>query len=272
MIHRSPPQRPHPARTGLTLMELVVVLAILAGLAAILVPLFPNLLRRTHKATDATQTAEVAKAVQLYQASYVSYPDQFDLLTDGTATPIAYLPGAGSATGAFGGAVTFGPLSGANGATVPAADALGRVGIAKGWTLATATTQPTLAPYDPAAAATALSGSTNVAVVNNASANIPAELKQLIARDPTARFVVFGVGQRCTMVGKVMMNAPTSVPQEKGFTPDNTYCRVGVIFLVAGAEVEKTERARFVLAVALEDDELESTEKDVVGYYNVSAQ
>ena len=54
-----------------------------------------------HKATDATQTAEVSKAIQLYQGAYVSYPDDFDLLTDGTATAIDYLPTHGLAFGGF---------------------------------------------------------------------------------------------------------------------------------------------------------------------------
>src|SRR5262245_29592790 len=106
-------------RAGLTLMELVVVMTILIALAAILVPLFPNLLRRAHKATDATQTSELAKALQSYQALYVSYPDEFDLLTDGSAFP-AYLPADG---GTFGGAATATAL------TTDEAKALGRVGV-----------------------------------------------------------------------------------------------------------------------------------------------
>lgn len=257
-------------RRGLTLMEMVVVLTILVGLAAILVPLFPNLLRRTHKATDATQTAETAKAVQLYQAAYVSYPDDYDLLTDGTAFP-AYLPG-GSAN-AFGGYVTAGTL------TPDQVAALNRVGILKVQKLAPDNTganfQATMNPYagaTPAADRVDISGGTstaNFAILNKA--NITNGLLQTdIASDPTATYVVFGVGPRCSMVGKTIMNAPTSVPQDKGFTPDNTYCRIGLIYKVGGSEVAKTERARLVAVVAMEDDELESTEKDIVGYYQVA--
>src|SRR5262245_18662553 len=105
------------SRPGLTLMELIVVLAILVALAAIVVPLFPNLLRRAHKSTDATQTAELAKSVQMYQALYVSYPDEYDLLTDGAASTFpAYLPADGGAT--FGGAVSAQTLSSAEAATL----------------------------------------------------------------------------------------------------------------------------------------------------------
>lgn len=266
--------RPAPRR-GLTLMELVVVLTILVGLAAVLVPLFPNLLRRTHKATDATQTSEVAKAVQLYQASYISYPDNFDLLTDGGTAFPAYLPGGSAAP--FGGFVGTAPGN----LTADEVAALGRVGITKGQKMpATAAAggaafHPTMNPYAGTVAAdtTTLATGTGVALLDKAAALAanPAFLASEFAADPTARYVVFGVGARNAMVNTVMMQAPTSVPQAKDFTPDNTYCRVGVIFKVSGAEVAKSERARLIAVVALEDDELETTEKDIVGYYGVSA-
>jgi predicted nucleic acid-binding Zn ribbon protein len=92
------------------------------------------------------------------------------------------------------------------------------------------------------------------------------------AADPTAKYVVLGIGARTSMVGQTIQDAPTSVPQEASFTPDNTYCRVGVIFKVSGNEVTNADnRAKFIASVALEDDELESTEKDLVGYYQVAA-
>src|SRR5262245_48029788 len=109
-------------REGLTLMELVTVLAILAAVAGIMIPLFPNLLRRAHKATDATQTSEVSKALQAYQALYTSYPDNFDLLTDGNAMP-GYLPTDDAAVGPFGGFATAQTL------TADELAALRRVGV-----------------------------------------------------------------------------------------------------------------------------------------------
>ena len=271
----------HRSRAALTLMELVVVMGVLAALAAILVPMFPNLLRRAHKATDATQTAEVAKALQLYQGAFVSYPDDFDLLTDGTTFP-AYLPTDG---GAFGGFVT------ADNLTTSELKALQRVGIRFLQPLATnasaANFHPTMSPYsttlvlnryDLSADASLASGATSTAsdkkfavlsrtAITAAASNL---MQTELANDPTARYVVFGVGPRSSMIGQTIQDAPTSVPQKKTFTPDTTYSRVGVVFKVSGVEVARTERARFVTAVALEDDELESAEKDVVGYYEVS--
>ncbi|MBL8825571.1 MAG: prepilin-type N-terminal cleavage/methylation domain-containing protein [Planctomycetaceae bacterium] len=268
---------------GLTLLELVVVLTVLAAVAGILVPMLPNLLRKAHKSVDATQSGELAKALQMYQAQFTSYPDNFDLLTDGTTFP-AYLPADG---GAFGGFVEAASL------TADEVKALRRVGIQSVQKLAADRTpngfHPTRNPYAGSITTDAVSldsagtttptvkfavidpkntGATSYAAILAAN---PSFLQTVINADPTARYVVFGVGPRCSMVGQVIQDAPMSTPQKKTFTPDNMYARVGVIFKVSGVEVERSERARFVAAVALEDDELETTEKDVTGFYEVSA-
>lgn len=272
-------------RPGLTLMELVIVLAVLAAVSAILIPLFPNLLRRTHKAVDATQSSEVAKSVQLYQSLYISYPDNFDLLTDGTtpgtggtfgAMP-AYLPMDDATVGPFGGMAKAAPLTAAELA------ALQRAGIQYVQKMAVDSSvpnfHPTMHPYAtnvPAsdridlaspAALTLNFAVLDLAAIQVANPNLLAAERDM---DPTARYVVFGVGARCSMVGQTMQDAPMSSPQKKTLTPDTTYCRFGVIFKVSGVEVARTERARFISSVALEDDELESTEKDVVGFHEVS--
>jgi type II secretory pathway pseudopilin PulG len=261
-------------RRGLTLMELVVFMAILTALASILIPLFPNLLRRAHKSVDATQTSEVAKAIQFYQGLYVSYPDNFDLLLDGTGAFPAYLPFDGVP-----GTIPFGQFVKADVLTQSELDALNRVGIKRVQPLATTIApntdqHPTRFPYPlTTIAANAVNVSTatatKFAVLDETK--IPARfLENHRNADPTARYVVFGIGPRCSMVGQNMQDAPMSVPQKKDFTPDTTYSRVGVIFKVSGIEVQRTERARFIAAVALEDDELELTEKDIVGFYEVS--
>lgn len=247
-------------------MELVVVLTVLAAVAAIVLPLLPNLLRRAHKVTDATQSSEIAKAVQLYQGVYLGYPNEFDLMTVSTGTtPPTYLPIDGTP---FGGAAVIGNL------TADEVAALRRVGITSGHHfVASNPAHPTLDPYSAVVTApSSLSVTSPVFLISSTSAvgSIPVELQNIIARDATARFVVFGIGSRCTMVGKVLHNAPTSVPQKGNFTPANTYSRMGVVFQVSGLGLETTERARFVGSVALEDDEIESTEKDLIGYYDIA--
>lgn len=262
-------------RRGLTLLELVIVLAILAALAAVVIPMFPNLLRRAHKSIDATQTNEISKALQLYQGMFVSYPDHFDLLTDGTDFP-SYIPNDGGDV--FGNFVVTDVL------TIDERKALGRVGIKYVEPLATDAGSAAVTPsgfhvtMNPYAAASpsaddirdTVGDTLNFALLDTTVALKNDTLKNAIEQDPTARFVVFGVGPRCTMVGQTIQDAPTSVPQNKDFTPDTMYSRIGVIFKVSGEEVSRTERARFICAVAMEDDELESTEKDIIGYYEVA--
>jgi prepilin-type N-terminal cleavage/methylation domain-containing protein len=262
------------SRRGLTLMELVVVLAVLAAVAAILVPLLPNLLRRAHKATDATQTAELSKAVQTYQAAYMSYPDNFDLLTTGTGGFPSFMPADDG--NVFGGFVTSGTL------TSDELAALHRVGIQYVQPLSTTNSgsgfHPTMNPYPTGSTiitnqiAVKTATNLNFAILNPTAINAanPSFLQSARLTDTTARFVVFGVGPRSSIVGTTIQDAPTSVPQNKNFTPDTLYSRVGLVFKVSGLEVERSERARLVAAVALEDDELESTEKDIIGYYEVS--
>src|SRR5262249_27735737 len=187
----------------------------------------------------------------------------------------SYLPGGGTAP--FGGFTTISTLSDAEAA------ALKRVGITSLQPLSTTIASgqhPTLNPYptgtDLVGNRQLVAAGMNVVILNNtaiwgSSGLNPSFLQAAYAADaPTARYLVVGVGPRCSMVGKVMQDAPQSVPQSKDFTPANTYSRVGLIFKISGNEVNVTERARFIAAVALEDDELEQTDKDIAGYYDVA--
>src|SRR5262249_5236331 len=155
------------------------------------------------------------------------------------------------------------PITGAEAA------ALGRVGITSFQKLiTTGPVHPTMNPYptsDPLADRIDLTATANgppggsgptLRFINktNAIAANPAFLQAAFTADPTAEFLVVGVGPRNTMVSKVMQDAPQSVPQDNSFTPATRYSRVGLIFKVSGTEVAQTERARFIAAVALEDD------------------
>lgn len=262
--------RSRVSRPGLTLMELVVVMTILAALAMIAVAMFPNLLRRSHKVVDASNSSEVAKIVQLHQAMYLDYPDQLDLMTASTGvTAPDFLPKDGGV--AFGGGAQIGNL------TANEVAALGRVGIKTGHHfVATAPGHPTMNPYSGLVTApTPLATTTPVFIIDatTPAGVYPQEIANVIARDATARFVVFGFGARNTCVGTLVQNAPTNAPQNAELTPSTHYVRVGVIFQVEGVGIAAaaggTKRARFIGACALEDDELESTEKDLVGYYDV---
>lgn len=267
-------RRPLAAQRGLTLIELVVVLAVLAAVAAIVAPLMPNILRRAHKSTEATQTVEVAKAVQMYQGLYMGYPDNFDLLTDGTSTSFpSYMPSEDGST--FGGYATVTTL------TDSEVSALNKAGIANVQLMGTTSSpsfHPTLHPYTTLTNSPFTFGtSTTFAVITpTILQSHPQFLASAYSLDPTARYVVLGVGTRNAMVGTVLQDAPTIVPGGKSLTPANSYTRVGVIFKVSGNEIDGTGsiggtgRARFIGAVVLEDDALETTEEGIVGYYELA--
>lgn len=187
-------------RRGLTLMELVVVMTVLAALAAIVLPLFPNLLRRSHKVTEATQTSEVSKAIQLFQAASLDFPNEWDLMTVSDGTKPDFIPAEDGTP--FGGGAQIGNL------TADEVTALNKVGINLGHHFPTSITtgHPTEDPYAAAVTApTIISDTTSVFIINNTTPrNYPPEIANIIDRDNTAKFVVFGVGPRSTMVGKVI--------------------------------------------------------------------
>ena len=120
----------------------------------------------------------------------------------------------------------------------------------------------------------AISDSTNLAFVDLTNVKAAANSHLLAAEpvsDPGAAYVVFGIGPLSTLVGQFIQDAPTSVPQDNTLTPDVAYCHFGAIFKVSGQEVTNADgRAKFMCCVALEDDELEATEKDAEGYYQVA--
>jgi prepilin-type N-terminal cleavage/methylation domain-containing protein len=261
-----------PASRGLTLIELVVVLAVLAAVAAIVAPLMPNMVRRAHKSTEATQTVEVAKAVQMYQASYMGYPDNFDLLTDGTTFP-AYMPADGG--NVFGGYAVPATL------TTAETEALAEAGVKRLQTMATNNTgtnfHPTMNPYNGTISTDVVTVADNTttkfAVIDpttNSTVMSSRFLQSVRNNDPTARYVVFGVGPRNSMVGTVMQDPPTVVPGSNTLSPANSYARIGVVFKVSGVEVNSSKRARFIGAVVLEDDAIETSEDGIIGYYEVA--
>lgn len=69
----------HKAR-GFTLMELLVVLGILALLATILIPKLSTLEERSRSAVQAYSTADVARQLEIFNALNRKYPDGFDTL------------------------------------------------------------------------------------------------------------------------------------------------------------------------------------------------
>jgi type II secretory pathway pseudopilin PulG len=259
-------------------MELIVVLAILIALAAIMIPLFPSMIGRAHKSSESTNISELNKAFQMFAGlNSGSFPDGLDLLGDGS-TLAAYLPAGpvpNSPTGPANLANTVGGFLNPQ-ALGPRAAALNAAGINNGWAMFTATQPdpftPTFNPYSSTTnppVPTPITSSTVVAFVSPAGiARAGIIGSQNINTASSTQFVMFGVGSRCSIIGKTMANAPHLFTDNPALeNPANVYERFGVIFQVEDGNGNPLSVAQFISAVAIESDGIEGVDKDMESYY-----
>jgi len=276
-------------RKGLTLMELVVVMAILIALAAILIPLFPSMIERAHKASESTNGQELTKAIGLYQAMNGSYPDGWDLLTDGT-TLVNFLPSAGAASPMFygetatadptntlgfnfpfGGYVSPAKLDAAHGAPlaavginnlIPMAPSSAYTG-AMGWT-------PTFNPYatDNPTPLSVSSGPVAAFLFPSAVQRANLSTPSLINPKSNTQFIVFGVGRFNSMIGQSMYSVPNLFPDDTVHeNPAFVYERFGAVFQLEDQLGNVLPAAIFVGACSIESDGFESVDKTLESYY-----
>jgi type II secretory pathway pseudopilin PulG len=230
-------------RSALTLMELLVVLVILMAVAGIVVPMLPNLLTKAHDATTVTNISEVNKAIMSYQALNLAYPDQFDSLCDTSGKEYAgCIFNPSQPTYASSGGPTPSPitLSAINGAGE--ANSLVFGGIKSLWELNPNAVNATFDAYlDPTtgnqvAVLGAVADKLPVLVADptyiNQKLNITPKLN---ADGSTARYFVFALGAKCTIVGNTsfgLFEAPLSFGEHAVEQPANSYARMLVLFRV----------------------------------------
>lgn len=80
------------ARSGLTLIELVVVLAVLVALAGLIIGNFPGIIRKASRSSSATSVQELSRAVQYSYTTTLKYPTGYDSLLEGPAALYNKLP------------------------------------------------------------------------------------------------------------------------------------------------------------------------------------
>lgn len=255
-------------RHGLTLLELVVVMVILIALAGIIVPMLPGMLGKAHSAAHSTNINELNKAWELYNMTYRGYPNGLDSLIDGESHVFTRIPGS-STTGLYT-ATTVSELASAVGTaastTVSAAEVLTRLeeaGITTVYNMNANTTSATFDPYVYASGATTptpvtIGSSTPLCQINSTQVN------STLNANLSGVYVVFGVGSRCTAVGRGgIASAPVHFSDETGdnANPANQYHRYGVIF-----DLTK-DPAEFVGAVAFHEDGISGAAEGVAEYY-----
>lgn len=85
MNHRR--HRPHGARYGFTLMELLTVIAIIALLTAILFPVFAQVRNQGRKSACQSNLKQIVQAVKMYRDDWRVYPDSLHGILYGAVSP-----------------------------------------------------------------------------------------------------------------------------------------------------------------------------------------
>lgn len=274
-------------RRGLTLVELIIVMMILVALAGVLIPLLPSMLTRAHVSAHTTNVTELDKAIVTYQNLNNGYPDQWDSLTDGTAL-ITYLPG-----GVLDPQTP--PANGQAGGELQAAlptdaevTALQSAGISKVH-LMVGTPQGTPGDggvFDPtfdyyASPAITTGGASTATPIDSTTTQLafldPANNPQALARlqtdypsfSTTARYVVFGIGPRCSLIGRGAVTSPVHFGDTPSVTPEFGYNRFAAIFKVSDTTVP-INSAVLVGVAAIHDIGLTGLDSEFQNWYQIN--
>jgi len=252
----SNPLHRNTRRRGLTLLELVVVMGILVVLAGVLVPLLPGLLSDAHFSSGATTIDEMNKSIATYEALNRSQPDGFDLLVDSTGSIPDYCSFAHEA---FAGNFSTYAL------TDNDVESLASVGIANVYTMLVGTEtgfHPTFNCTEDTP--TPITAGMEVVRVEDTFVQ-----ERLGYGNPLGTtYVVFGVGERCTMVGAKrggITEAPVKGGPDAEHGPDTIYGRCGLVYRL---DSTSGSPASLVAACLLGKDGLVTSERLTTKYYN----
>ncbi len=254
---------------GLTLLELVVVMVILVALAGLLVPMLPGLLGKAHSAAHATNINELNKAWEMFNVTHRGYPNYLDSLITDTGSIYSKVPVPASGSPYSFPTITqlAEAVATATGETVTAVDMLERLsesGITHVYSMNETSTNATFDPYVYATGATAPTA-TPIAAATSLCRISAEEVNTKLNGNSTGVYVVFGVGGRCTAVGRGgMATAPVHFSDASGdnANPANQYHRFGVVFNVA------EDPAEFVGAVAFHEDGVSGASEGLAEYYS----
>jgi len=226
-------------QAGMTLIELTVVLLVLIGLAGLMMPYVSGFISKTHDSTGASNIAEINGAMERYSAQFQGYPDNLDSLINAD----------GTLYGGTTGDLLMGPRClKAQALTSEQAMTLSMSGINTILEMNASAPDATFDAVtfvDGAPKSVNVMGTPTVAMLqgtmNCASGSTgglmfsDATLRPVLVRTPNILvndYVVFGVGQNSSMMGKVMMSAPVHFAQSGAMSAKLKYNRFGVVFEV----------------------------------------
>ncbi|TVQ77827.1 MAG: hypothetical protein EA380_06830, partial [Phycisphaeraceae bacterium] len=225
-------------------------------------------LGRTSGAVGATNINEAVKQIQQYNLLNFAYPNDWDsLLTSGGQLFEGLDRNA------------IGPVNGDISAEIVDGDeatALFEAGITRALAMVNPTGgslptgySVTFRPYAANALADAIDIEPGTAVTL-ARLN-PVVAAQVLNKSADASYVIFGLGDLCTIVGNGINSAPVHVAGSGQRTPDRVYSRYGVVFQTTNSSGQALSRARFAGVVALDGNGIRNASTYLEDYYQESA-
>ncbi|MEM7784090.1 MAG: hypothetical protein AAF623_12110 [Planctomycetota bacterium] len=247
-------------RNGLSLLELLVVLTILIALGGIVVSTLPGMLRRTQVATAAANVPEIESTIRrmsVLQQGQIG--DRFDSLVSGTDSLDGSIP-------TYVGGSEFFETTGL---TADEIEALRLIGVTE------------LIPANPVSEnATYLSHDqppvpigtdTRVCMLSNESAPeiLRSDWNLELSESDSGRYLVFGLGQQCTIVGAgtqaAFSEAPVHFSDERDQSPKDMYSRY--LLLVELISRESGTVARYIGSGIPSRNGIRSVSRELEGYY-----
>ncbi|HWA98388.1 MAG TPA: hypothetical protein VG713_07845 [Pirellulales bacterium] len=242
-------------KTGLTLIELVVVLVVLIALAGLVLPRVGNMFSQANSATDASIIADMNKAISTFETRYGQAPNGWDgILTgpNGSFYPNLH-PNLQTSQGT---ATAGGPILTTTALTDTQLASLNKAGItflhynndsnnATGRPSDSGTAWAMLASGTSVASLFVPTTSTSPAWTAHGS-TFPDRAFNInpFNAGATDTFVVFGVGQPCSLRGASIQDSPIV----QGATPTKYYARMLAVYHIPGPTASMSDpfAAQFV--------------------------
>jgi hypothetical protein len=246
-------------RRGLSLLELLVVLTILIALGGIVVSTLPGMLKRTQVATAAANIPEIDATIRRNAVlSQGKIGDRFDSLISGGASIDGSIPSYIGGNDAF---ITTN-LSASD------VEALREVGITELVPAISETENATFSSHDQLPVA--ISSDTRVCALSPDIAETVLREDWNFEPAEDAKYLVFGLGEQCSMVGAgpnaAFSETPVHFSDDRDHSPEEMYSRY-LLIVELKSTIESESIARYVGAAIPGRNGVHSVSRELENYY-----
>jgi len=275
-------------QAGMTLIELTVVLLVLVGLAGLMMPYVGSFVGKTHDATGAQNANRSGEALVRYNTTHNGFPTGLDSLLSDTlgvtsAEVIDYtmsevmLGAMGNATPHVAALANYGWSVLDLSTDLSVCGSLGKAGLNKVTDMLAVPVNPT---FDNAASAVdvelmtvAMNGSVSACVGNVvAMSDTAIETALGIKADADKTYIVFGIGQRNSAIGKTLQEAPVHFAKNADMNASKAYNRFVAIFAAdnTATTTAAAGHATYV-GTAMAMGSIVGAQKELANYYTEAA-